>query len=341
VVTGGLGPTHDDVTREAAALAIGVDLVRDPALETMLAPWAARHRDARSSERIYVQADVLAGARAIPPTRGTAPGQIVPTARGMLVLLPGPPAEMRPMLREVSTLLAGHAAPPAVLRCAGITESDAQMAVQDALGRAEGVSFTVLAAPGDVRAVLYDRGIGADGLRALAARVAARLGDVCYSTDGSSLAEVVVRLASEKGLTVACAESCTGGMVAAAITDVPGSSDVFAGGVVAYADTAKSALLGIDPAFIAQWGAVSESVARAMASGALPAMSADMAVGVTGLAGPGGGSADKPVGTVWFALAGPDGVSAVRHGLPGDREGVRLRAVAVALDLLRRALAAR
>lgn len=338
IVTGGLGPTHDDVTRSAAALALGVDVVRDPALETMLAPWAARHGDRRSSEQVYVQADVLAGARVIPPTRGTAPGQVMRTGRGMLALLPGPPAEMRPMLRHIVAELAGSTAPPVILRCTGLTESDVAMAVNDSLEDARGVSFTVLAMPGDVRAVLHDRGAGADGLAALARAAASRIGSACYSADGSTLAEVVLSLARDRGVRIAVAESCTGGLVSAALTAVPGSSSVFAGGVVAYSNEAKTALISVQADAIDFHGAVSEEVAEAMAVGSLMTLRAGLSVAVTGIAGPEGGTADKPVGTVWFATASGAGTRTEMRHFPGDRDAVRQRATAAALDLLRRRL---
>jgi nicotinamide-nucleotide amidase len=340
VVTGGLGPTHDDITREAVSSALGLPLERDASLEPALAAWTVRHSDPRARDQLFSQADVLRGARVLPPVLGTAPGQIIATARGMLVLLPGPPHEMRPMLETVSRELAGSSAPPVVLRCAGITESDAQVRVLDVVeGRAD-VGFTVLAAPGDVRAVLFDRGIGRSSLSALADRVADHLGDVCYSRDGASLAEVVLRLARARGERLATAESCTGGLVASALTAVPGASDTFVGSVVAYANEAKMALLGVDAGMLAQYGSVSDEVARAMAEGARGALAADRAVAVTGVAGPDGGSDERPVGTVWFGLAGPDGIRAESRHLPGDREGVRRRAVAVALDILRRSYGA-
>ncbi|HEX9094407.1 MAG TPA: nicotinamide-nucleotide amidohydrolase family protein, partial [Coriobacteriia bacterium] len=338
VVTGGLGPTHDDITRGAASAALGVRLVRQDSIARDLDAWAVRHGDPRARDQVYVQAEVLEGARVLAPVSGTAPGQVVPTARGMLVLLPGPPHEMRPMLAEVVGELAAGTAPPAVLRCTGVTESDVQVRVLDVLAGRTDVAFTVLAKPGDVRAVLYDRGAGASALSALAAEVELRLGDVCYSNDGASLAEVVSRLARALGVSIAVAESCTGGLVAAALTEVPRASDVFAGGVVAYANEVKTLVLGVEAGMLAQFGAVSEQVARAMATGARERLEASHAVAVTGIAGPDGASDGKPVGTVWFAVAGPTGVHAELRDLPGDRSGVRLRATAVALDLLRRSL---
>jgi len=338
VVTGGLGPTHDDVTRQAAARALGLELVRDPAIAAGLAVAAARHGDARAAEQVYRQADVLAGAAVLPAVRGTAPGQIVPTPRGSLVLLPGPPREMRPMLEDLARTIAGSAAAPEVMRCTGLPESDLQLIAQDILDGRDDIELTVLAKPGDVRVVLFDRGAGAARLHEAAAAIAAGVGEACYSTDGSSLAGVVLARARAAGLTIATAESCTGGLVGGALTAVPGSSSVYVGGAVTYSDEMKTTLLGVDPALIDACGAVSDAVAMEMAAGVRHVTGADLAVAVTGIAGPEGGSPAKPVGLVWFAIADAEGCRAEMRRFPGDRDAVRERSVTTALDLLRRAL---
>jgi len=338
VVTGGLGPTHDDVTRQAAAEALGLGVVRDDSIVEILRPSAARHTDDRAADRIFRQADVLEGATVLPAVRGTAPGQVVPTARGSLVLLPGPPREMRPLLHALADSWRGDGVEPRMLRCTGLSESDLQMTAQDVLAGRPDIELTVLAKPGDVRVVLFDRGAGASGLDQTLHAIAATVGRPCYSTDGSSLAEVVLARARAAGLTVATAESCTGGMVGAALTDVPGSSTAYLGGVVSYSDEAKVTLLGVDPSLIAACGAVSDAVAKAMAAGARDALGADIAVSVTGVTGPDGGTADRPVGTVWFGVAGPRGVEAQLRRFAGDRATVRERAKMTALDLLRLAL---
>jgi nicotinamide-nucleotide amidase len=338
VVTGGLGPTHDDVTRQAAAGALGLSLTRNDSLVETLRASVAWHTDDRSAEQVYRQADVIDGATVLPAVRGTAPGQVAPTSRGAMVLLPGPPHEMRPLLHALADGWRADAAGPRVLRFAGLFESDLQLAAQDVLAGRTDIELTLLAKPGDVRIVLFDRGAGAQELDEAASAIAASVGDACYSTDGSSLAEVVLARASAKGLTLATAESCTGGLVAGALTDVPCSSAAYLGGVVSYADEAKVTLLGVDPGLIAACGAVSDAVAQSMAAGACHVFGADAAVSVTGIAGPDGGSPGKPVGTVWFAVAGPDGVEAQLRRFAGDRAIVRERAVMAALDLLRRAL---
>lgn len=337
VVTGGLGPTHDDITREAAAHALGKALVADPAIEARLLGLTLSHTLPRSREHLLRQALIVEGATVLPASKGTAPGQVVKTDSCTLVLLPGPPTEMRPLLE---LFLEGVPVAPATVRfrCTGLSESDAQHLVQPVLEPYR-VELTLLAAPGDVEVILMPGAGDPAELRAAVRAVREALGDYVYAEDGSSLAEVVVRLSRERGERLTCAESCTGGLVAAALTGVAGASDVFPGAVVAYANEVKRDLLGVPEATLAAFGAVSEQTARAMAAGALGATGATLAVAITGIAGPGGGSPDKPVGLVWFAVAHADGRTAAferRYG--GDRAMVRQRATFMALDLLRREL---
>ncbi len=343
VTTGGLGPTHDDITRQAAATALGVSLTRDPRLEDLLAPFVARHRDPVAAGSILVQAEVLDGAKVIDPTTGTAPGQIVATPAGFLVLLPGPPSEMRPMLEQALARYALIRAEPIELGVVGLSESDAQVTAQGALAAYPGVELTVLAKPGDVRVILLDDGAGPERLTAAADAVTDALGESCYATDGATLAEAVIACARATGATIATAESCTGGLVAASLTDVAGSSDAFCGGVVSYANQAKIDLLDVPAGLLAQFGAVSEETARAMAQGARERLGADIAVSVTGIAGPSGGTVAKPVGLVWFAIATSGGTTAVqrRFGERSSRASIRARATSTALDLLRLALKGR
>lgn len=338
IATGGLGPTHDDVTRDAAAQALGLPLERDASLERLLEPVALRHSDAEAAVQVYRQADVIAGAHVILPGVGTAPGQVVATESGLLALLPGPPAEMRPMLAEVLAGSAG-ASPPVSLGVSGMPESDAQVVAQRALEGFDGVGLTVLATPGDVRVVLIDDGAGRSVLAAAADAVDSALGDASYGT--ATLAEAVLAAARERGVRIATAESCTGGLVAATLTEVPGASDVFAGGVVAYSNAVKVALLAVGENDLEENGAVSETVARAMAEGCRERLGADTAVAVTGIAGPGGGTPAKPVGLVWFAVADAAGTVVQHRILPGDRERIRARAAVTALGMLRRRLMGR
>ena len=338
VTTGGLGPTHDDITRDAAANALGLPLIPDAAIATGLSDLVARHYEPAARDNVLLQALVLEGAEVLPATSGTAPGQIAPTQAGVLALLPGPPSEMRPMLARVVERYETATARPAELGVTGLSESDVQHAAQRALANFPDVVLTVLAKPGDVRVLLIDGGAGEARLALAADAVAAEIGSACYSTDGSSLAEALLRACVSGGVTIATAESCTGGLVSAAITDVAGSSAAFVGGVVSYANPAKAEVLSVPTGLLAQYGAVSEETARAMAEGVRELLHADLAVAVTGIAGPGGGTADKPVGLVWFAVASAEGTSAMSTSFArGDRAAIRARAASKALDLLRRA----
>ncbi len=353
ITTGGLGPTHDDITREAAALALGVQLVDDERLIGMLRPVQQRHSSPAAVEQILSQAQVLPGAEIIDFATGTAPGLVVRTPQGgTLALLPGPPSEMRPMLDILLERYEVVLTEPRHLGVVGLSESDAQVRVGHAIADVAGVGFTILARPGDVRVILTDAGGGTANLDQAVGLAIHALADHCYATDESTLAEVVVREATRLHQTIAVAESCTGGMVAAALTDVPGASQVFVGGVVSYSDQAKMDLLGVEPTLLERHGAVSAECAEVMAIGAYEAFGQpDIVVSVTGIAGPGGGSADKPVGTVWFGVLSarnmPTGVTfppttpaiQFRRDLPGaDRQAVRARATSIALDCLRRVL---
>ncbi len=342
VVTGGLGPTHDDVTREASADALGRALRPDSHLERALQAIAEGHREPRAAAQVLRQALVIEGARVLAPSIGTAPGQVVATARGSLVLLPGPPAEMRPMLAEaVEPFTSAEAPPPRVLGCVGIRESDAQLRAERALESHTGVALTVLGRPSLVDVVLIADGTDGSGLAAAADDVASALAPHCYATDGATLAEVVIRDATARGISIGSAESCTGGLVAAALTDVAGSSAVFRGSIVAYADDIKRSALSVSPGTLATHGAVSETSVREMALGAREALGVDVALGITGIAGPAGGTAEKPVGLVWFAIADHTTVTAGPVTFRGDRALVRTRATVHALDLLRRAVTPR
>lgn len=342
IVTGGLGPTHDDITRDAASLATGAGLGIDAALVEFLKPVVERHADPKARESVFTQALVLEGADVLFPTTGTAAGQLLARAGGTLVLLPGPPAEMRPMLRSALARYEETRAGPIEIGVSGMPESDVQQAAQRVLSGYSGIELAVLARPGDVHAVLFDEGAGEATLARAAASICDELGPACYSTNGSTLAEVVIGEAVQHRVTLAAAESCTGGMVAAALTDVAGSSAAFLGSAVTYSNAAKTSLLGVAPRTIETFGAVSEETAREMAEGARTVFAADVAVAVTGIAGPTGGSAEKPVGLVWFAVATSEGVYATeRRGLGSARTAVRARATSIALQLLRREVARR
>jgi nicotinamide-nucleotide amidase len=346
LLTGGLGPTEDDRTREAVALALDAPLTRDPAMaDRIVALFAARGRLA--GPRQARQADRPYGMAWIDNPLGSAPGMLLERDSGLLAALPGIPAEMRAMFdASVAPGLAARsrgALARTTLRIAGRPESFVEDLLRDLYDR-EGTETTILASSGSVELVLTARGTDAAEARArceaLAGAMRARLGIDVYGADDESLAVVVSRLLVARGATVALAESCTGGLLGAALTDVPGSSAWFRGGLLCYANDLKTSLAGVPDEMLRAHGAVSEPVARALAAGARSVCSADFGLGVTGVAGPAGGTADKPVGTVHVALADAGEGRAVRLDWPGDRALIRRRAVTVALDLLRRRLLA-
>jgi nicotinamide-nucleotide amidase len=245
---------------------------------------------------------------------------------------------MMPMLGEA---LGGTDVPVSVsIRCAGITESDAQVRAERVIRELSGISLTVLASPSLVDVILVDTGAGESYLEAAAADVERELGEHVYGREDTTLAEAVLDRARRAGTSIGVAESCTGGMLAAALTDVPGASDVFRGAVVAYDNSLKTTLVGVSQETLDRHGAVSADVAREMARGAADVLGAGITISVTGIAGPAGGSAAKPVGLVWFGMADGDVTTAFDRRFPGDRSRVRTRAVVAALDALRHTIEA-
>jgi nicotinamide-nucleotide amidase len=353
--SGGLGPTADDLTLEIVARFTGRELALDADLEQriadILAPLMKRWPDLdfeaiRASNR--KQALVPAGATPIEPA-GTAPGMLVPATDGLpaIVVLPGPPRELQAMWPAVlaseaigAVLARATDYEQTMLRLFGIPESEIAETLRVAEERIDGFSeleITTCLRRGEVEVVTrFEPGAEA-AWDALAALIGERHADTLFSTDGSTVDDQVARLLGEAK--VAAAESCTGGLVAARLTERPGSSDYVAGGVVAYSNAAKTALLGVDPELIERHGAVSGEVAEAMADGALERFGAQVAISVTGIAGPGGGSDEKPVGTVFWCAKRAGGEPLTRSvRLPGDRAEVRDRSTTVALHLLRRVL---
>ncbi len=344
IVTGGLGPTSDDLTRESIAAVLGLELVEDElALRTLLAFFAQRGKVMADANR--KQAMVPVGADVLPNANGTAPGLYLPPrlsgGRNCAVfLLPGPPSELYPMVQgEVLPrlkALSGLEVVPAMLemRFVGVGESDFHEGVDEELAGIAGLEVGYCARLGevDLRLVGTEEAIAAG--RGIALRDFA---EELVSEDGASLEEAVVRLLAAQGKTVATAESCTGGLIANRITDVSGSSEVFRYGYVTYANEAKRDLLGVRWEDLEEYGAVSEPVARQMAEGALRNADADVAVAVTGIAGPTGGSEEKPVGTVFIAVAVKDGETRVVRQLhPRSRVSFKRAVSQAALDLVRR-----
>jgi nicotinamide-nucleotide amidase len=346
ISTGGLGPTADDLTREAAAAALGRGLVRDAGyLEALLARFARYGRVmSKVNEK---QADVIEGAALLPNRRGTAPGQSVEHEGRLLVLLPGPPGEMEPMFEEqVMPLLraraGGRVVRTRVLRIAGQPESEIEELVAPIYTAFDNPRTTILGGPGQVELHLVasaaSEAEAEARLEALAAPLRERLGPRLYDEANRDLPDVVAGLLRERGLTLALAESCTGGLLAARLTGVAGASAFLERGFVTYGNRAKSDLLAVPPELIEAEGAVSEPVARAMAEGARRSAGAAIGIGITGIAGPAGGSPEKPVGLVFMALSGAAGDRVRQVLFPGARERVRFQATQAALEMLRRGL---
>jgi nicotinamide-nucleotide amidase len=348
IATGGLGPTEDDLTREAAAAALGRGLARDEAvLEALRQRFARFGRPmAKVNEK---QADVIEGGRVLPNPRGTAPGQLVEAEGRLLVLLPGPPREMEPLFEEqVLPLLRGRSGGAVlrtrVLKIAAMGESDVEQVAAPVYTRFTNPQTTILGGAGQTELHLTAEGASPaeaeERLEALAAALRQPLEGRIYSEDGRELPEVVAALLIERGLKLALAESCTGGLLAARLTDVPGASAFLERGYVTYSNQAKVELLGVDPGLLERHGAVSDEVAAAMAAGAARAARADLGIGITGVAGPGGGTLEKPVGQVHIALCGALGERVRGRLFPGDRERIRMQSTQAALEMLRRALLA-
>jgi nicotinamide-nucleotide amidase len=353
VLTGGLGPTDDDLTRLAVSDSLGLPLEEHPEiLDRIRQRFAKRGMQMPAVNR--VQAQVLSGAAVLANASGTAPGQWVEYGRQIVVLLPGPPREMRPMLEQVlaqrlEPLARGVRLYRRVIRIAGRTESDVEQVAQPVYSRFAAwqppVWTSILAAPSQIElhfSVRADHAEQGDATLARAtSEIVAVIGDDVFSTDGRSLEQVVGDLLRHRSWRIATAESCTGGLVASRLTDVPGSSDYLERGVVAYSNRAKTDLLGVPEETIRQHGAVSEPVGEAMAAGMRQRAGVEIALGITGIAGPTGGSDSKPVGTVVIAVASPDGVRVRRFVFPGGRKQVKSFASQTALNMVRLVLEGR
>ncbi len=352
-VSGGLGPTHDDRTVEMIARAAGLDLVVDEELEEQIGavsrvvaerlrrPWADFAPGVRKQATRPVPAVSIGLA-------GTAPGLVFRAPSGcVVVVLPGPPPELQrlwpnALASEPVRELLARTTPPdrRVLRLFGLSESAVARALDEAGGDGDGVEVTICAREFEIYVDFVVEQGAQERATALERAMATPLEKWIFSRDERSVEEHVLALARARGLTIATAESCTGGLVAGRLTRMPGSSESFLGGVIAYADAVKTAELDVPEALLAEHGAVSAEAAEAMAEGARRRLDADVAVAVTGIAGPGGGTEEKPVGLVHLHVSGPDGSRARTLDVPGDREQVRARATVTALHLLRQFLEA-
>jgi len=342
ISTGGIGPTADDLTSETVARVVGVPLVEDKATSDRL----RRFFEASGREmpiNNLKQALMPQGAVIVPNPLGTAPGYRVAHGDRHIVVLPGVPREMKPMVEDtvlpwLRTQRGGEVHLARTFQTFGITESGLDEAVAGVVDPAEGrVSFRASFPEVSVRVVVHgEPDAAAARLRVVGDRLRDTIGPYCYAEGAVTLEETVGKLLREQGLTVATAESCTGGLVTHRLTNVPGSSAYVLGGVMAYSNSAKRDLLGVSATTLDAHGAVSEETAAEMAAGARRTLGADVAVATTGIAGPDGGTPEKPVGTVCFGLATATETVASRYQLWGTRDWVKLLASQVALEWLRR-----
>lgn len=348
-VSGGLGPTHDDRTVEMVAKALGVGLHVDPELETQIE--AVSRVAAERLQRDYAdfapgvtkQATIPDGALSL-GLAGTAPGLVIGHADGRVaVVLPGPPSELqrlwpRALESDAFGALLARAQPPGrrVLRFFGVSESAVARALAEAGGDGNGVDVTICARDFEIHVDLVVEPGSEGRADELEGALLPPIEQWLFSRDEDPIEAHALDLCRQRGWTLGTAESCTGGLVAARLTGIPGSSDVFLGGVVAYANEVKQAELGVPAELLAEHGAVSPEVAEAMAKGARARLGVDVAVSVTGIAGPDGGTEEKPVGLVYLHAEGPNGGIGREFSFPGDRQSIRARSAVGALHLVRR-----
>jgi len=349
-IMGGLGPTEDDLTREALAEALGIAIRRDATLLANLHAWAATRR-IPMPENNQKQADVLEGATILPNVNGTAPGQWLDTKyagfRKLILLVPGPPSECKPIfdaecLPRLRAVLPKRFLAKRTLRAAMIAESQADKLLAPIYTPYKDVETTILAHAGDIQLTLLcakaDQQAAQQRVDELAGKMEEALEEWLYSSEGDTLEQIVLYYLGLRQSTLAVAESCTGGMVSERLTRVSGSSRSFLGAAVVYSNEMKVIFTGVPPDLLAQYGAVSSEAAAAMAQGIRKATGATLGLSITGIAGPTGGTEDKPVGLVHFALTDGKKTETVERRFTGPRERVREFATQQALDMVRRKL---
>ena len=344
IMTGGLGPTLDDLSRDAASDALGRKLV----FHQQIVDWIEerfRRRGRKMADVNRRQAYILEGAEIIPNARGTAPGQWFADDAGILILLPGPPRELEPMFADqcmprFEKIESPYQYHTVSMRVTGVPESDLDQRIGPIYSAEPRVATTILAAPGDIQIHLRAKAARKEEARTIAEELAAlvesELGQQIYTLENEPLEEVIGRRFHQRGLTLALAESCTGGLLAQRITAVPGASQYFAGGFVSYTEDTKINWLGVDQTTIEQHGAVSRETAEAMARAVRGKAKASVGAAITGVAGPGGGTERAPVGTVFIGIASESSVAVKERHFGGERELIRSLAAQTTLELLLR-----
>jgi len=337
ITSGGLGPTEDDITREAVSAVIGRKLIVDKKLSDELVQRAIKYYG-KSAESVSKQAMIIEGATVLDNPVGTAPGQLVEVNEKIILILPGPPSELIPIFENVyDKIKADDSLYTRRIKTIGIPEAILMEEYKDIIYSDPNVTVATMAS--------YERGVEVrftgpillkDSIDRICDRLIPMLGDSVYALDDSDMQDVVYKLLKDNGLTVSFAESCTGGLISSTFVDIPGVSDVYKGGVITYSNESKMKILGVAQETLEKHGAVSEECVREMVDGCKRLFNSSFAVAVSGIAGPSGGSEEKPVGTVCIALATPTKIISSTHLLRGDRNSIRRRSMLFSFDILRR-----
>ena len=337
ITSGGLGPTEDDITREAVSAVIGRKLIVDKKLSDELVQRAIKYYG-KSAESVSKQAMIIEGATVLDNPVGTAPGQLVEVNGKIILILPGPPSELIPIFENVyDKIKADDSLYTRRIKTIGIPEAILMEEYKDIIYSDPNVTVATMAS--------YERGVEVrftgpillkDSIDRICDRLIPMLGDSVYALDDSDMQDVVYKLLKDNGLTVSFAESCTGGLISSTFVDIPGVSDVYKGGVITYSNESKMKILGVAQETLEKHGAVSEECVREMVDGSKRLFNSSFAVAVSGIAGPSGESEEKPVGTVCIALATPTKIISSTHLLRGDRNSIRRRSMLFSFDILRR-----